>query len=265
MYQQARRPVKTHYITAQQLANLQAALQQQAASERGQPQSERLVTLVPRPRPSYKELYPVSSRLTQQPQTQYIQEAQVEAQPQRIQQQPKQYIQLLQQPVHQQQLLRSQQIQQSPELQQTHQPQQSQVQYASSSIVDETSGTFEEELAQLVAANRAQERASYLRKTQQLISVPQPSASPAPQQYLKEITKVTPRPAYKQARPVALLRPQTHYEPAHLQQTTQSPPLYRYVYQQEPQQQVQQAQVQHAQVQPTQVQHQVQPQPQPQR
>lgn len=97
------------------------------------------------------------------------------------------------------------------------------VQYAASAIVDSQAGSFERELAQLVAANRAQE--------QKYASAQPALKKPAPQQYLKEVTRPVARPLSAGRLP-APSPIQYQHQPV----AQQAAPLYRYIYQPEVQQ-----------------------------
>lgn len=126
---------------------------------------------------------------------------------------------LQQQPQHHHQL----QVEQQQQPEGRGQPDSAPVQYAASAIVDSQAGSFERELAQLVAANRAQE--------QKYASAQPGLKKPAPQQYLKEVTRPVARPlsAGRLAAPSPI-----QYQ--HQQTTQQAAPLYRYIYQPDVQQ-----------------------------
>lgn len=98
-------------------------------------------------------------------------------------------------------------------------------QYSVSAIVNTPTGSFEKELAQLVAANREQEVKYTVKPTPQRTAPAK--RPPPPQQYLKEITRPTARPQQQTAIPADPV----HYRSSNT--ASQDPALYRYVYQPE--------------------------------
>ncbi|GLV39370.1 hypothetical protein CBL_13247 [Carabus blaptoides fortunei] len=98
-------------------------------------------------------------------------------------------------------------------------------QYSISAIANTPTGSFEKELAQLVATNSEQEK-KYNAKPSLQRTAPA-KRPPPPQQYLKEITRPTARPLQQTAISV---------DPVQYQQPNpvpQNPAVYRYVYQPE--------------------------------